>query len=284
MKAVLTTILDDLRGLYTIADRFERFDAYVSLSSGKSRGGGKTRGEPLPLGTFSPMGERQAGYLDRLIAMGAEGLAQTTADEVAGDFAALTDSFRLMLVVADVPRNGWTERHLTDAEWRFTLRNDTPPKTAVLEGFDRWVSVLLWTDMEATEAYVSKEVRAALYRALHYCYVAAPRTLADMMRQEGRTLAYAGYTPELDEEELEYSRRVTEPYLQSDDFRVCFAALYGDDAARQVGYEALGLTACAGFEVALRETLSRETRASLILHMQAAKQEVGLHPRAQTAP
>lgn len=73
MKAVLTNILDDLRGLYTIADRFERFDAYVSLSSGKAQGGGKTRGEQLPLGTFSPMGERQAGYLDYLIAMGPKG-------------------------------------------------------------------------------------------------------------------------------------------------------------------------------------------------------------------
>ena len=270
MKAVLTTILDDLRGLYTIADRFERFDAYVSLSSGKARGGSKARGEPLPLGTFSPMGERQAGYLDRLIAMGAEGLAQATADEVADDFAALTDSFRLMLVVADVPRNGWTERHLTDAEWRFTLKNDTLPKGVTLAGFDRWVSVLLWTDVEVSEAYVGREVRAALYRALHYRYVAPARTLADMMQQEGRVLAYAGYTPELDVEELEYSREVVRPYLQNTDFPVCFAALYGDDATRQVGYKGLGLPASAGFQVALRDTLSEETRTSLILRIQAA--------------
>jgi hypothetical protein len=238
MKVVLTNILDDLRGLYTIADRFERFDAYVSLSSGKARGSGKTRGEPLPLGTFSPMGERQADYLDRLIAMGAEGLAQATAAEVAADFATLEDSFRLMLVVVDVPRNGWTERHLTDAEWRFTLKNDTPPKVAARAGFDRWVSVLLWTDTEATEAYISREVRAALYRALHLRYLAAPHTLAEMMQQEGRALAYAGYTPTLAAEELAYTREVVKPFLQSTDFPVCFAALYGDDAARQVGYSA----------------------------------------------
>lgn len=273
MKVVLTNILDDLRGLYTIADRFERFDAYVSLSSGKARGSGKTRGEPLPLGTFSPMGERQADYLDRLIAMGAEGLAQATAAEVAADFATLTDSFRLMLVVADVPRNGWTQRHLTDAEWRFTLKNDTPPKVAAREGFDRWVSVPLWTDTEATEAYISREVRAALYRALHLRYLAAPHTLAEMMQQEGCALAYAGYTPTSAAEELAYTREVVKPFLQSTNFPVCFAALYGDDAARQVGYKALGSTASAGFELALHDVLASQTEASSILHLQAGKRD-----------
>ena len=247
MNVSLTPILEDLRGLYAITDRFRRFDAYAALGSGR------TRGEPLPLGTFSPMGERQAAYLDQLIAVKAEQLAQTTADDVTTDFTALDDRFRLMLVVADVPRNGWTQRQLTDAEWRFTLQNDRLPKGVTLDGFDRWVSVLLWTDTEATETYVKREVRGALYRALHRRYVGEPHTLAEMLRQEGRVLNYAGYTPELDTDELAYSREVTAPYLQTSDFPVCFAALYGDEAARAAGYDALGLTANAGFQLALHD-------------------------------
>ena len=251
MDIVLTPILEDLRGLYTIADRFERFDTYVSLSSGTSRGGKKTRGEPLPLGTFSPMGERQAAYLDSLIALGAETLAQAVANKVAADFLTLPDHFRLMLVVADVPKNGWTQRQLTDAEWRFTVKGDTRPRTAPADGFDRWVSVLLWTDTEATETYIKREVRGALYRALHRRYVGPPHTLAEMLQQEGRVLAYAGYTPELDADELAYSREVIAPYLQESDFPMCFAALYGDKAARAAGYDALGLAVDAGFQLAL---------------------------------
>ena len=283
MKVVVTEILDDLRDLYRIEDRFRRFEAYVSLSSGKARGGGKARGEPLPLGTFSPMGQRQAGYLEQLIAMGAEGLAQVAADEVAEAFADLTDRFRLMLVVADVPKNGWTERQLTDAEWRFTLKNDTLPESTMPTNFDRWVSVLLWTDTEATKAYVESEVRGALYRALHHRYVGAPRTLTlgEMMRQEGRVLAYAGYVPKPDVD-LDYSRVVIAPYLQSTEFPVCFAALYGDAAARQVGYDALGLAADAGFQLALHDTLADETRTSLILRMQAGNKQVAPHLNTQT--
>ena len=255
MNVSLTPVLEDLRGLYAITDRFERFDAYAALGSGK------TRGEPLPIGTFSPMGERQTAYLDQLIAVNAEGLAQTTADDVTRDFTALDERFRLMLVVADVPRNGWTQRHLTDADWRFTLKNDALPKGVALDGFDRWVSVLLWTDTEATETYVKREVRSALYRALHRRYSGPPATLAEMMQQEGRVLAYAGYTPELDTDELAYSLEVIAPYLQKSDFPTCFAALYGDEAAKAAGYEALGLTANAGFQVALYEASGTPVKA-----------------------
>ncbi len=182
-----------------------------------------------------------------------------------------------MLVVADVPRNGWTQRHLTDAQWRFTLKDDTLPKGVTLEGFDRWVSVLLWTDTQVSEAYLRREVRGALYRALHVHYVGAPRTLAQMMRQEGRVLAYAGYRPELDAGELDYSREAIKPYLQSAEFPVCFAALYGDEAARSVGYEALGLTAQAGFQLALYDTLMGEPRASLRTQADS-EQAADVHP------
>ncbi len=258
MNVEVTNVLGDLRGLYAIADRFERFDAYAALGSGKARG------EPLPIGTFSPMGERQAAYLDQLIAVDAEGLAQTTANAVAADFGTLPDRFRLMLVVADVPRNGWTQRQLTDAEWRFTLQNDRVPKGVTLNGFDRWVSVLLWTDTEATETYIERETRGALYRALHRRYSGPPSMLAEMMQQEGRVLGYAGYTPELAADELAYSQEVIAPHLQKSDFPVCFSALYGDEAAKAAGYKALGLNPNVGFQLALQDA-SGENWTDLLL-------------------
>ena len=52
---------------------------------------------------------------------------------------------------------------------------------------------------------------------------------------------------------FEYSRAVIEPFLPSLEQPVQFACLYGDAAAREVGYTPLGLSANAGFEVALME-------------------------------
>ena len=271
MKVTLTEVLKDLRGLYDIEDRFQRFDAYRALAIGE------TRGEYRPIGTFSPMGERQADYLDRLLALDAERLARVSADEVAADFALLPDKFRLMLVVADESRNGWTERNLTDAQWRFTLKDDTLPRNVVMKDFDRWVTVLLWTDIEATEDYVKRETRAALYRALHFCYVGSPKTLQEMMQQEGRVLAYAGYTPTSSPEELAYSREVIQPHLQSSEFPVCFAALYGDEAARDAGYEPLGLESKAGFQLALADGLRQNDPERWLLQVDDSQHSRQMH-------
>lgn len=250
MRATVTPILRELRAIYEVEGVMPRFRAYVSLATGEKHG------EMLPLGMFSPMGKRQPEYLDALLAQDAESVAVRASEETEARLAALPGVYRVMLVVADVPRNGWTERHLTDAEWRFSEGTDGLPKMAPAVGFDRWVSVLLWTDVEPTPAYVRRETRAALYRAAHLRQYGLPRALGDMMRQEGRALAFAGEQPALDPDDLAYTREVIAGYLSSSHFPTCFAALYGDEAAKAVGYPPLGLSERAGFAVALADALA----------------------------
>ena len=57
--------------------------------------------------------------------------------------------------------------------------------------------------------------------------------------------------PTLDAEDTAYSREVLAPHLDSEDFPTRFACLYGDEAARSVGYTPLGLSRRAGYAVAL---------------------------------
>ena len=245
MEILLVPVLRSLRDLYDIEGVMPRFQAYVSLAFGE------TRGEPLPIGAFSPMGQRQRAFLDALIDSGAERVAAEAASEGARRLEPLSDIYRSMLVVTDVPRNGWTQRHLTDAEWRFSNKYDALPKNAPPVGFDRWVSVQLWTDERPTAEYVRRETMAAIYRAAHQRHIGLPRTLGDMICQEGRAYAFAGYAPDLDADDLSYSREVIKPLLRSAHYPTCFTAFYGDEAARSVGYEPLGLSAQAGFNVGL---------------------------------
>jgi hypothetical protein len=249
MRVTLTPILRELRAIYDQEGAMKRFRAYVALSVGEQHG------EPLPLGVFSPMGQRQPAYLDALIAQDAEGSAERAGVEAASRLGALPDVYRMMLVVADVPHNGWTERHLTDAEWRFSDATDRLPGKSAAAGFDRWVTIQLWTDVDPTPEYVQLETLSALYRAAHQRHIGAPRTLAEMMRQEGRAAAFAGGCPELDADDLAYTREVIMPYLASAHFPTCFAAMYGDQAARAAGYPPLGLSACAGFALGLSDAL-----------------------------
>jgi hypothetical protein len=249
MHVEIVPVLASLRELYDVPGAMPRFRAYVALLSGK------TRGEALPIGVFSPMGERQPAFLDALLALDAEAVCADAAREAAQRLDAFPDRLRALLVVADVPRNGWTERHLSDAEWRFTLKYDALAQKAALTGFDRWVTVQLWTDVPASADDVRRETQAALYRAVHRRVVGAPATLQERMLQEGRALAFAGARPRLVPGELDRARAVLAPALAQDDEPTCFAALYGDAAAQAVGYRPLGVGPWAGFEVALVDAL-----------------------------
>lgn len=245
MKVSLTPILQSLRDIYNVEGIMPRFQAYLALMTGAARG------EFLPLGVFSPMGKRQADYLDALIKLKAEDIATEATAEVTAKLAALPDHYRLLLVVADVSRNGWTERYLTDAEWRFYDKYNQLPKEVAPIDFDRWVTVQLWTDEESTASYIRKETQAAIYRAAHLRRLGAPTTLEAMIRQEGRALAFAGYAPDLDTDDITYSREIIEPLRNSTDQATCFGVLYGDDIARAVGYQPLGLSAFAGINVGI---------------------------------
>ncbi|GAA5511665.1 hypothetical protein Dcar01_00377 [Deinococcus carri] len=251
MRLTLHPSLRELRTLYDVEGMMPRFRAYVDLMTGGP--------EFLPLGAFSPMGQRQAAFLDALLALDAEGEAARECRRVEAELEGMPDRFRLLLVVLDEPRNGWTQRWLTDAEWRFQAKYDTLPQSSPAVGFDRWVTVQLWTDTAPSLDTVRREVRASVWRAAWQARHGLPVTLRQMLAQEGGAARFAGEALGFGPEELAYTREVLTPLLDSDHWPTCFAALYGDDAARVAGFPPLGLSRRAGFGLALGgEALSSE--------------------------
>jgi hypothetical protein len=131
MHITLVPILLEVRQIYEINDRTARFHAYISLAKGTRSN------EAFPLGMFSPMGQRQRDYIDELIAMDAKSMARETAELVAKEMSRLSDRYRLMIVPVDEPRNGWTERNLSDADWRFSMAINPSEKVP------QWVTIQL---------------------------------------------------------------------------------------------------------------------------------------------
>jgi hypothetical protein len=107
-----------------------------------------------------------------------------------------------------------------------------------------------------TRESVRQAVLISVFRLAYVQRQALPKTLRQMMAQEGRVGAFAGLKPIYDEEELEYSRFVLAPHLDTADYSICIAAFYGDEAARSLGYQPLGLSKDAGFAVALADALA----------------------------
>jgi hypothetical protein len=75
-----------------------------------------------------------------------------------------------------------------------------------------------------------------------------------MLAQEGQVMALAGCSgPTLDAEDIAYPREVLMLYLDADDKRTCFECLFGDSAARTMGFTPRGLSAWAGLALALHD-------------------------------
>lgn len=257
MRLTVRSVLRELRALYDVGGQsnMERYRAYKALMVDGT--------ELLPLGDFSPMGRRQPAYLDALLALDAEGLAAEYAREVDAELEAVQADFRVMLVVADQPSNGWTQRWLTDAAWRF---GPEKPQQAA-EG--RWVTVQLWTHVPPTPAYLRSQLRGAVKRAVWRVCHGPPVTLEQHLAQEGAALKFggglfAGEPLSLDADELTYTRQVLAPLLQSDHWPTIFGALYGDEAAREVGFPPLGLGRWAGFGAAVADEVTAYLSPTLL--------------------
>ncbi|GAC1650234.1 MAG: hypothetical protein NVS4B8_24310 [Herpetosiphon sp.] len=145
---------------------------------------------------------------------------------------------------------GWTNRYTTEAA-AFFAGNQT-----VKRG---WIVTMLWVSDPPDLLTIRRSVHLSVARAAWIIEHGLPLTLRAMLAQEGHAAWLAGLTPELDEEELAYSRSVIDPLLDTTAYPICFAAMYGDAAAVAVGYPSLGLPERAGFSVACADCTARNS-------------------------
>jgi hypothetical protein len=256
MKFELVPILEKLRDLYLIPRGPDRFQAYIDLATG-----GATVSKDIaypPLVTVNPMAKEHAlEFVESWIALGAEDVARTVLEEANLRLMSVgySSTVKVGLSVLDDLKGGWTNRTFNDAA-RFKV-GESLEKTG-------WVCVPLWTSEIPKLEELRSVVLESAYRAAFVVQHGDPKTLREMMAQEGAVAAFANRSLEFDNlesqhEELEYSRAVIAPHLDSMHQPTVIACLYGDDAARELGYPPLGLSKNAGFQIALADAL--ETKA-----------------------
>jgi hypothetical protein len=247
MKFELVPILEKLRDLYLIPRGPDRFQAYIDLATG---GASSSKDIPYPpLIMVNPMAKEHAlECVESWIALGAEDVAWGALEEanVRLESVEYSDTVKVGLSVLDDLKGGWTNRTFNDAA-RF--------KTA--ESLERtgWLCVPVWTSEVPKLKVLRLVVLESACRAAFVVQHGDPRSLRGMIQQEGFVAAFAGRALEFDAEELEYSRAVIAPYLESTHQPTVIACLYGDEAAKELGYPPLGLSKHAGFQIALADAL-----------------------------
>jgi hypothetical protein len=219
-----------------------RFGQYLRTISCEDR----TDIELVPLLMMNPMGkEHVTVLLDDLLALDADGVGARAAAEAAADMAGEPGEFKAALVVVDDLKGGWTNRY----DYEFSHRNwySTNPNRF-------WVTGILWSSEPASAVVAREAMLTAAYRTAYIQDHGVARTLRDMIVQEGRVMARAGCTgPLLDEDEVAYTREVIAPFLDAGDMRTCVECLFGDAAARTLGFTPRGLSPRAGLALALHD-------------------------------
>ncbi len=238
MKLEYVPLLKVQRDLYELPRGMERFREYIRTMTDPESGDLK-----LPLVAMNPMGkEHLPPFLDHLLAIDADGVAARALADAETMLVDEPGEYRACLVVADDLKGGWTNRFTYEFAHRFEQR-----------AYYRraWLAGMLWTSEQYDAALVREELQQCVYRVAHVQRHGPARTLGEMLAQESYAMRSAGATtPVLDEEDIAYTREVLREYVLATDRATLVAALFGDGAARGLGYEPLGLSPRAGLALA----------------------------------
>ena len=235
-------LLEKQLELYQVPLDQERFQAYLKVVVGDASGHDI---ELAPLAWINPMAKAHAlEQVKALLDLGAEDVAKKAMQE-AQTRLSIQDDFRVSTVLLDDLKGGWTNRYLNEARDYFKP----------LEGLKKfaWIIVPCWTADRPSLEFIRQVVKMYIYRASYVLSYGNPTTLQDVLRQEGLAMQFADVEQWLESDDLEYSKEVIKPYLQSEHYPTQFACLFGDEAAKVVGYPALGLSKRAGFAVGLAQ-------------------------------
>ncbi|MEM7127997.1 MAG: hypothetical protein AAF702_16805 [Chloroflexota bacterium] len=244
-----------LKDLYEKPRDLTRFRQYLAEMLGENEDG--ELDVVVPITSANPMGrEHCLDAVNKLLAVDADGVAWRALEEAAGELEMNASSARATVILLDDVAGGWTNRYTTEANWR--MRRDLQAERANRKR--QYIQIVCWASEAYTVERIHEEARAALYRHLWIEQNGPPETLQQVMELDGGAYAFAGRQPTLPDDELDYTREVMQPHLDNVDFPIQFAFLFGDEAAQSIGYEPQGVSAYAGFEVALYLALFENER------------------------
>ncbi|NJK48708.1 hypothetical protein HC931_11465 [Candidatus Gracilibacteria bacterium] len=257
MKIEFVPLLQLQRDLYNIPRGQERFRVYLETMLDADASAIKLP----PLAVMNPMGkEHIPAMLDTLLAMNSDTIADRAIAHraAAKPIAEALDGFeedsgtlKLGLVVADDLMGEWTNRYTSEFSDRFETKH------SLKRG---WLSGTLWTSEVPSIPKVREVTLTTVYRAAYIRRYGFARTLQEMLNQEGYAMAMAGCRqPNLDADDLVYTREIVAPHLSTQDYPTIVACLFGDRAARSLGYTPQGLSEYAGLALALYQAQNNKS-------------------------
>ena len=179
MKLEFVPMLEVQRDLYRIERGSGRFHEYLQTMLDPETG--ELR---LPLTMMNPMAkEHLPKYLDLLQAIGAEDAGARAVEEAPAKLGEEPGHYRVGIVVADDAGGGWTHRAASEL---MHLQGELALEKR------GWITPILWSSETYGPPEIREEVLISIYRAIYVARRGAPRTLRDILLQEGSAMRLAG--------------------------------------------------------------------------------------------
>ncbi|MFN0055571.1 MAG: hypothetical protein ACKV0T_25775 [Planctomycetales bacterium] len=248
MQLEYLPLLQLQRGLYRQPRGTQRFRDYLRTMIGEE-------GQDLrlpPLVAMNPMArEHVPELLDAYLELGADAVAENAVAQAASELIDEPSQYQVGLVVSDDLKGGWTNRYAAEYGDCFGPR----PRPSSLDSPRlHWLGALLWSSEPPSIAAVRESILLTAFRAAYVSRQGVARTLRERLAQEGWCRMRAGcQTPVYDAEEMEYTREVLAPHLDTEDMRTSIECLYGDTAGKTLGFTPRGLSHRAGLALALHD-------------------------------
>ena len=233
------------RDIQALPRNFARFEEYLRTVLNADR----SDVEFVPLLAANPMGkEHVLSLLDQLLTMNADAIGAQAAKDAGAGLEDVFGDYKASLVLVDDLMGGWTNRWA----YEYDLRKPAPDAKRF------WVTGFLWTSECPTERTVREAMLISIHRTAFVKRHGPAKTLRQLLIQEGEVMTQAGCTtPTLDIDDLEYTRAILEPHLEAEDMRTTIECLFGDPAAKSLGFTPRGLSPWAGISLALHDAKSR---------------------------
>lgn len=219
---------------------FERFKDYLKLLTG-----GKDDDVVLPIVTFNPMAkEHVKEKLEQLKELNVEAIISEIAKDIQKEIYDVLPEKKIQvsLALADDLKGGWTNRYTTDYQAKFN-------SYSMLKR--NFCNVMFWASDTISEELIRVRTKEYLYRTMYQLQRPEPVSLQDHIMQEAFVAHNAGIKPSVDQQLIDHYKTAFAFNKKITDYPFIFNFLYGDHAARQLGYQPLGFVHdFGGYELA----------------------------------
>lgn len=245
MHLECTPILDRMEALYELPRTPKRFETYLQLLQGN------TKGElVLPIGGYNPMGKDHV--LEKVRELKTLHAEELVADELIRVIREIDASkgptFEVVINVADDFGGAWTDRYTSDYSSKFEIQALVNRK---------FCTPYFWTGENYSEALIRSRTRNYAFRTYYWSQLGKPKSLTDHLQLELNVQAHVNQLNEpLDPALVDLLKAFVAEHAASEDYNLLFNFFYGDAASEALGYQSYGIPEMGGFYYAKQLTVN----------------------------